>query len=174
MTIVALVALIVVATLASYISRVYSEFGKILSREVQENLDAWEVRIEPHLGLSREHAALCASVLKQLSLGLIALEFGALLFIGHARRACRTRLKLRRPFLAWCWWSSSATSSFPSLLFNRTRGLVGGAAALAHSRAAVGWSTPVTVFIRFFFSVAALAEAPAGPEEEALRPTWKR
>ena len=68
--IVALVALIVVATLASYIQRVYSEFGKILSREVQENLDAWEVRIEPHLGLSREHAALCASVLKQLSLGV--------------------------------------------------------------------------------------------------------
>jgi hypothetical protein len=49
----ALVALIVVATLASYIQRVYSEYGKILSREVQENLDAWEVRIEPHLGLSR-------------------------------------------------------------------------------------------------------------------------
>jgi len=32
--IVALIALIVVATLASYIQRVYSEFGKILSREV--------------------------------------------------------------------------------------------------------------------------------------------
>ncbi len=53
----ALVALIGVATLASYIQRVYSEYGKILSREVQENLDAWEERIEPHLGLSREHAA---------------------------------------------------------------------------------------------------------------------
>ena len=49
-------ALAVVQTMASYISRVYSEFGKILSREVQENLDAWETRIEPHLGLSREHA----------------------------------------------------------------------------------------------------------------------
>src|SRR5208283_1192207 len=72
--------LAVVATMASYISRVYSEFGKILSREVQENLDAWEERIEPHLGLSREHAALCANVLVQLSLGLIALEFGAILF----------------------------------------------------------------------------------------------
>ena len=73
----ALVALIGVATLASYIQRVYSEYGKILSREVQENLDAWEVRIEPHLGLSREHAALCASVLKELSLGAIALGLGA-------------------------------------------------------------------------------------------------
>jgi len=44
--------LVVVQTLAAYISRIYSEFGKILSREVQENLDAWETRIEPHLGLA--------------------------------------------------------------------------------------------------------------------------
>src|SRR5580704_19652793 len=73
-------ALAVVATMASYINRVYSEFGKILSREVQENLDAWEQRIEPHLGLSRDHAALCATVLQQLAFGLIALGFGALLF----------------------------------------------------------------------------------------------
>ncbi len=36
-----LVLLAVVATLASYIDRVYSEYGKILSREVEENLDAW-------------------------------------------------------------------------------------------------------------------------------------
>ena len=90
--------LAVVQTLASYISRVYSEFGKILSREVQENLDAWETRIEPHLGLSREHAALCAAVLLQLSLGLIALEFGAI-FFAHARfPARRTRRRLRRRF----------------------------------------------------------------------------
>src|SRR5580692_9475253 len=72
--------LAVVETLASYISRVYSEYGKILSREVQENLDAWEERIEPHLGLSREHAALCAAVLQQLTLGLIAIQFGDILF----------------------------------------------------------------------------------------------
>src|SRR5208282_6291436 len=78
--IVALVALIVVATMASYISRVYSEFGKILSREVQENLDAWEEHIEPRLGLSRQHAALCAAVLQQLAFGLIAIQFGAILF----------------------------------------------------------------------------------------------
>ena len=91
--------LAVVDTLASYISRVYSEFGKILSREVEENLDAWEERIEPHLGLSREHAAFCAAVLMQLSLGLIALEFGAILF-GRARlRASPARRRSPRPVL---------------------------------------------------------------------------
>ena len=95
---------IVVETLASYISRVYSEFGKILSREVQENLDAWEERIEPHLGLSREHAALCAAVLQQLALGLIALEFGARALRSQPPHPGRRRArKLRRPFWAWCW-----------------------------------------------------------------------
>ena len=29
-------------------------------REVQDNLDAWEEQMEPHLGLSREHAAISA------------------------------------------------------------------------------------------------------------------
>ncbi len=53
----------------------------------------------------------------------------------------------------------------PSLLFNRTRGLW--AARLLWPIALLLWlATPVTVFIRFFFSVAALAEAPANPEEE--------
>jgi len=80
LVLVMLVLLAAVETLAAYISRVYSEFGKILSREVQENLDAWENHVEPLLGLSREHAALCAAILQQLALGIIALEFGALLF----------------------------------------------------------------------------------------------
>ena len=41
-----------VETLASYISRVYAEFGKILTREIEENLDAWEELVEPHIGMS--------------------------------------------------------------------------------------------------------------------------
>ncbi|HEY1257326.1 MAG TPA: HlyC/CorC family transporter, partial [Terracidiphilus sp.] len=75
-----ILTLAAVQTLASYISRVYSEFGKILTREIEENLDAWEELVEPHLGLTRDHAAICASLLKQLALGIIALEFGAVLF----------------------------------------------------------------------------------------------
>ena len=75
-----LVALGVVLTLAAYMVRVYSEFGKILSREVQDNLDAWEQHVEPRLWMSRERAALSASVLMHLSMGLLALELGAVLF----------------------------------------------------------------------------------------------
>ena len=104
-----LVVLLAVVILASYIRRVYSEFGKILSREEQENIDAWETLIEPHLGLSRDHAALCAAVLQQLTLGLIALEFRCVSLYsprtprpaqrgrvrpGHSRRGAGRRLRL--------------------------------------------------------------------------------
>jgi CBS domain containing-hemolysin-like protein len=165
----ALAALIGAATLASYIQRVYSEFGKILSREVQENLDAWEVRIEPHLGLSHEHAALCASVLKQLALGVIALGFGALLFIRPTHPGPPTTLEIAQAILAVVLVVVFAYQLIPSLLFNRTRGhWVSG--LLWPIRLLLWLVTPVTVFIRFFFSVAALAEAPSGPEEEALAP----
>ncbi len=157
--------LAVVQTLASYISRIYSEFGKILSREVQENLDAWETRIEPHLGLSREHAALCAAVLVQLSLGLIALEFGAIFFAQAALPGAPDPTEIAQAVLSVVLVIIFCNQLIPSLLFNRTRGLW--AARLLWPIAMLLWlATPVTVFIRFFFSVAELAEAPANSEEE--------
>ena len=70
LTITLLVVVALVDTFAAYISRVYSEFGKILPREVQDNLDEWEEKIEPLMGLTREHAALCAAVLQQLTLAV--------------------------------------------------------------------------------------------------------
>ncbi len=159
------VLLAAVAILASYVQRVYSEFGKILSREVQENLDAWETRIEPHLGLSREHAALCASVLEQLALGLIALELGALLFIRPTHPGPPTTAEIAQSILALVLVVIFTCQLIPFLLFNRTRGLWA-ARLLWPIRLLLWLVTPVTVFIRFFFSIAALAEAPASPEEE--------
>ncbi len=162
MTAVALALLIAIETLASYISRVYAEFGKILSREVQENLDAWEERIEPHLGLSRDHAALCAAVLAQLSPGLIALILGRALF-GRAVRP--DAAEIAEAVLALALAVAFAGQLIPALLFNRTRGLW--AARLIWPIRLLLWVvTPITAFIRFFFSVAALSEHPVGTEEE--------
>jgi CBS domain containing-hemolysin-like protein len=160
-----LFVLVVAATLASYISRVYSEFGKILSREVQENLDAWEKRIEPHLGLSREHAALCASVLVQLSLGFIALEFGAMVFGRAANLSEVSPVEIAQAVLGVVLVVIFSNQLIPSMLFNRTRGLW--AARLLWPITMLLWlATPVTIFIRFFMSVAELAEAPVNPEED--------
>jgi putative hemolysin len=160
-----LIALIVIETLASYISRVYSEFGKILSREVQENLDAWEERIEPHLGLPRDHAALCADVLQQLTLVLIAIQIGAVLFDRTPHLGPPTALEILQSLLGVVLVIFFACQLIPSLLFNRTRGLW--AARLLWPIRLLMWMvTPITVFIRFFSSLASLAEASSGPEEE--------
>jgi putative hemolysin len=166
-TSIALIFLVaVIETLASYISRVYSEFGKILSREVQDNLDAWEEHIEPHIGLSREHAYLSAVVLQQLSLGMIALEFGAILFDRAPHLARPTYPEIAQAVLGVVLIVVVCNQLLPSLLFNRTRGLWA-ARIIWPIRLLLWLMTPITVFIRFFFSVAALAEEPADLEEES-------
>lgn len=160
-----IVFLAAVETLAAYITRVYAEFGKILTREVQENLDAWQERIEPQLGLSREHAYLSAAVLQQLALGLIALEFGAVLFDRAPHLARPSGFEVAQAVLGVVLVVVFCDQLLPSLLFNRTRGLW--AARIVWPIRLLLWiTTPITVFIRFFFSVGSLAEQPVSAEEE--------
>ncbi|MGD0939327.1 MAG: hemolysin family protein [Terracidiphilus sp.] len=160
-----IVFLAAVETLASYISRVYAEFGKILTREIEENLDAWEELVEPQLGLTREHAAISAQVLQQLTLGLIALEFGAILF----DRGGLTRpspAEIAQAVLAVILVVVFCNQLLPTLLFDRTRGRW--AARIVWPIRFLLWlMTPITVFVRFFFSVASLAEQQVTEEEEA-------
>src|SRR6202453_3168960 len=159
------VLLAAVETLASYTSRVHAEFGKILAREIEENLDAWEELIEPQLGLSREHAAICAAVLQQLALGIIALEFGAVLFDRAPHLARPTYAEIAQAVLGVVLVVVFCNQLLPTLLFNRTRGRWAG--RLVWPIRLLLWIiTPITVFVRFFFSVAALAETPATAEEE--------
>ena len=155
-----------VETLASYISRVYLDFGKILAREEQENLDAWEELIEPQLGLSREHAAICAAVVQQLALGIIALEFGAVLFDRAPHFARPTSAEIAQAVLGVVMVVVFCNQVLPSLLFNRTKGRW--VRRIVWPIRLLLWVvTPITVFVRFFFSVAALAEEQVTPEEEA-------
>jgi CBS domain containing-hemolysin-like protein len=167
LVILVVVLLATVEMLASYIGRVYAEFGRILSREEQDNLDAWEELVEPQLGLSREHAALCAAVLQQLTLGLIALVFGIVL----VERAPHLGLlpapaEIAQALLALVLVVLFCNQILPSLLFDRTRGIW--AKRLIWPIRLLLWlMTPITVFVRFFFSVAALSEEPASPEEES-------
>jgi putative hemolysin len=155
-----------VVLLASYINRVYSEFGKILSHEVQDNLDAWEEQVEPQLGLSREHAAISAAVLQQLALGVIALEFGAVLFDRAPHMGRPSYAEIAQAVIGLVLVVAFCSQIFPSLLFNHTRGRW--AARLVWPIRLLFWlMTPITVFVRFFYSVASLAEKPASAEEEA-------
>jgi len=160
-----LLLLAAIYTLASYIGRVYAEFGKILTREIEENLDAWEELIEPQLGLTREHAYLCASILQQLALGVIALEFGAVLFDRGPLFARPTYAEIAQAVLALVLVVVFCNQILPSILFNRTQGRWAGRLVWP-IRLLLWLMTPVTVFVRFFFQVAALAEEPATAEEE--------
>jgi putative hemolysin len=69
----AVLLLLCLLALMAYVDRIYFEMGKFLSREYAENIEVWEERVEPKLRLSRESAAMSASVLRQMS--LIALTF---------------------------------------------------------------------------------------------------
>ena len=161
----ALVLLALIETLASYMSRVYSEFGKILSREVQEDLDAWEEIVEPQLGLSREHAALCAAVLQQITLGTIALVIGAVLFDRAPHLGPPTYGEIAQAAIVMVLVVVFCNQLLPSLFFNRTHGRW--VAPLVWPIRLLLWLiTPITVFVRFFYSVASLAEPPVSEEEE--------
>src|SRR5215471_17066770 len=72
--------LLVVLALAAYVDRIYSEMGKFLAREYQDNIDSWEQSIEPKLRLGRESIALSASVLRQLTLAAMSLFWGLHLY----------------------------------------------------------------------------------------------
>jgi putative hemolysin len=160
------VLLALIEMLASYMSRVYSEFGKILTREIEENLDAWEELIEPQLGLTREHAAISAAVLQQLALGIIALEFGAVLFDRPPHLARPTYPEIAQAILGVVLVVVFCNQFLPSVLFNRTRGRW--VRNLVWPIRLLLWlMTPITVFVRFFLSVASLAEEPTSEEEEA-------
>jgi putative hemolysin len=75
-----LLILFVLLTLSSYVERVYSEIGKFLSREFQDNIDNFEQQIEPKLKVSRSRAALSVAVLTQLLMAAIALVVGFSVF----------------------------------------------------------------------------------------------
>ncbi|UWZ86514.1 hemolysin family protein [Occallatibacter riparius] len=168
MTLTALLAILALALLeilASYISRVYAEFGKILSREVQDNLDAWEELIEPHIGLTREHAALSAAVAQQLALCGIAIVFTDLLFDRAFNVARATPGEFVQAALGVILVVVFCNQFIPWLLFERTEGRW--PRRLMWPIRLLLWAvTPITVVIRFFFSLAALAEPPAADEEE--------
>lgn len=153
------------ATLASYMNRIYAGFGKILPRDEQDNLNAWEERVEPQLGLSREHAAIGAAVLQQLAFGLIALEVGVILFDRGPKGGAPSLAEIAQALLAIVLVIVFCLQLLPTFLFNRTRGLWT-ERFVWPIRALLWLTTPVSAFVRFFISMASLSEEPAGIQEE--------
>jgi putative hemolysin len=79
-----LLLLSAVLTLVSYVDRVYTEIGKFLSREFQDNIDSFEQKVEPKLRVSRPRASLSMAILVQLTMAAIAMVVGFSVFSDNA------------------------------------------------------------------------------------------
>src|SRR6195256_787211 len=81
---IALAFLLGLLTLVSYVDRLYQEIGKFLSRDFQDNIDAFEQLVEPRLGVTRERASLSMAILTQLVTAAIAMIVGFTVFRDRA------------------------------------------------------------------------------------------
>jgi CBS domain containing-hemolysin-like protein len=158
--------LLLVLTLASYVDRLYSEMGKFLAREFQENIDVWEQRVEPKLGMKREMIALSAAILMLLSLAFLTLIFGMLLFDRGRTGGRPTPAEIAQVVLGIVLVILLFNRFLPFAFFTRTRG-----------EWIVRWRwflqlllwvvLPITLFLQFLLSVAALAEASPAQDENS-------
>jgi putative hemolysin len=159
-------ALLGVLTLASYVDRLYSEMGKFLAREFQENIDVWEQRVEPRLGLKREHIALSAAILMHLSLAFLTLVFGMLLFDRSGPGDRPTVPEIFQVLLGIVLVIVIFNRLLPFAFFTRTRGnwIVRWRWPL---QLLIWLILPITLFLQFLLSIAALAEPPASHNGES-------
>ena len=157
--------LLVVLTLASYMDRLYSEMGKFLSREFQENIDVWEQRVEPRLGVNRDRIRLSAAILMLLSLSFLTLVFGMLLF-DRARAGDRaTTAEIAQVVLGIVLVIVLFNRLLPFAFFARTKGewIVGWRWFI---RLLVWLVLPIALFLQFVLSIASLAETPANEDAD--------
>jgi CBS domain containing-hemolysin-like protein len=148
-----LFVLIVLLTLASYVERIYTEMGKFLSREFQENIEAYELRVEPLLGRVRNRAHLSMSVLAQLSTAGIAM---CITYIVMADGEWALA-EIAQALLAVTLIILVFNRLLPFVFFTRTKGewLVKFAPLL---RAIIYLMLPITIVLGFCLQIAALAE----------------
>src|SRR5215813_2710471 len=159
--IVALVILSAVLALVSYVERLYAEKGKILSREFEENIEAYELRVEHKLGVSSARAALSMQLLSQLLTAFIALIIGYATFMevhwtgGEIAQAAVSIVLIVVVF----------NRLIPYLLFIRTRGdwLVKFVPVL---KLLIWFALPLTILLGFSMSVASLTEPHEAGEQE--------
>jgi putative hemolysin len=116
---VALLPLLGLLTLVSYVDRVYSEIGKFLSREFQDNINSFEQYVEPKLGVARNRAIVSAAVLTQLTIGAIALLLGFAVF----REGLWSYAEVLQAALSLVLIVIIFNRFLPFIFFSRTRGL---------------------------------------------------
>ena len=156
--------LLAVQTLVSYVERLYTEMGKFLSREFEENITAFEQVVEPRLGVTRQKAALSFAVLEQMATAGIAVILAFLVF----RDPHWTAAELVQAIAVLALAIVVFNRILPFLMFSRTKGewLSGFSIVL---RVLIYCAMPLTIVIAFCTSVAALAREHSEPEPESAQ-----
>jgi putative hemolysin len=146
-----LLVLLGLLALVSYVDRLYAEMGKFLSREFQENIEAYEERVEPRLHASRARAAMSMTVLTQLCMASIGVLIGYVLFKENRWVV----LDLVQAAVSLIFIIVIFHQLLPYLFFVRTRGewLVHWVPVL---RGLIYLALPATLILGFGLSVASL------------------
>jgi putative hemolysin len=164
---IAIALLLTILTLCSYVDLLYSEMGKFLSREFQENIDVWVLEIEPRLGFIRERIALSAAVLMQLSLACLTLFFGVLLFAGTSASDRPSLAEIAQAILGVILVIVLFNRFLPFVFFTRTRG-AWVVRLRVFLRVLFTLVLPITLLLSFLLSIASLAESASDHDEEDL------
>jgi CBS domain containing-hemolysin-like protein len=157
----ALILLIGLLTLVSYVDRVYQEAGKFLSRDFQDNIDAFEQKIEPALRVTRSRASLSMAVLTQLTTAAIALLIGYLVF----RDPDWNIYEVLQAILVVLLIVIVSNRFLPFLFFSRTRGewLMRWTLVL---KGLIYLIMPLTIVLGFLQSVASLTQQNTAEQPE--------
>jgi putative hemolysin len=162
---ISLVILLAILALVAYVDRIYSEMGKFLAREYQDNIDSWEKVVEPRLRLGSESVALSASILRQLMVATLGVIFGLRLFAALSSTAGAAWSKAGITACELILLILIFDRLIPQVLFTRTRGLW-----IARIRIVLEVLfyviLPITMLLQLLLSIAALAEPEDTPEED--------
>jgi putative hemolysin len=156
-----LVFLLAILTLVSYVDRLYHEMGKFLSREFEENIQAFEQLVEPRLGFTRERASLSMAMLTQICMASIGVLIGYLLFIEQRWVA----LDLLQAAVSLIFIIVIFNRLLPHIFFVRTTG-VWLAKFVPILRALIYIAMPATTILSFALSVASLSKEHSGEQPE--------
>jgi len=159
---VAFLLLLGLLMLVSYVDRLYTEIGKFLSRDFQDNIDAFEQKIEPNLGVARARASLSMAILAQMTMAAIAMLVGFMVFRDRAwsiYEILQATLSLILVIIVW-------NRFLPFVFFARTKGewLVRWTPLL---RILIYLVLPVTLVLGFLQSVTTLTREHAEEQPES-------
>jgi CBS domain containing-hemolysin-like protein len=153
--------LLALLTLSAYIERVYQEMGKFLSRNFQDNIELFELRIEPKIRASRQRIWLSFTLLSRLSLAAISVLLMYLAAMDHQlafEEVVQFAISIVVAVIAF-------DRLLPFVLFTRTRGLW--LAPLTPLLQMIVYAfLPITIVLGFCQQIAALAEPNEPVENE--------